>query len=176
MGSPGGPLGSPGGSPGGLLGVPWGPWAVPGGPWGSLGGPSGPWGDLGIPWDPHADPSGVQRGALGKLKDTEQAIQARVAAIRQLGDAEGPGSRVVLDVAGTRFVTTIGAITRFPHSVIAELWQQHHARVADPNGTPDRNALEIDGDPSQFHLILSYLRRGRLPVVENVAQMQWLES
>ena len=36
--------------------------------------------------------------------------------------------------------------------------------------------LRVDGDPSLFHLILSYLRRGKLPVVSDVSQLQWLEA
>ena len=122
-----------------------------------------------------------QRAALGKLAETEQAIQVRVAAIRQLASAEGPGRRVVLDVAGVQFTTTVAALTRCPHSVLAELWRQHQTG-ADAAPAPGGQAtaapgpVEVDGDPSQFHLIMTYLRRGRLPVVENIAQMQWLEA
>ena len=136
-------------------------------------------------------------------------------------------TRVELDVSGTRFVTTVAAITRFPRSVLAELWHQHSVdqsrdggiaaeedaesvesaaaafptppkakgkgqkrkRVAASEGQPNKSLrlilgrdaavsgpLEVDGDPSLFNLILAYLRRGHLPVVQSVAQMQWLES
>ncbi|KAL3901489.1 MAG: hypothetical protein SGPRY_012268, partial [Prymnesium sp.] len=66
--------------------------------------------------------------------------------------------------------TTIGDLTRFPHSVLATLWQQH--RMSHNHKGPVR----VNGDPSLFHLILNYLRRGKLPIVTDVLQLQWLEA
>ena len=36
--------------------------------------------------------------------------------------------------------------------------------------------VRVNGDPSLFHLILNYLRRGKLPIVTDVSQLQWLEA
>ena len=90
--------------------------------------------------------------------------------MRRLVAADGADAFVQLSVGGRAFETTIGHLTGFPNSVLAALWQQHR-QGSDPKGP-----MRVDGDPSLFHLILNYLRRGKLPVVTDVSQLQWLEA
>eukprot|EP00900_Chrysochromulina_parva_P022902 jgi/Chrpa1/5245/Chrysochromulina_OHIO_Genome00019542-RA len=111
-----------------------------------------------------------ERARLQALAVTEAEIQARVAEMRRLAIADGPDAFVELCVGGRMFETTIGCLTRFPKSELATLWHQH--RTSNDREGPVR----IDGDPSLFHLILNYLRRGKLPIVTDVSQLQWLEA
>ena len=111
-----------------------------------------------------------ERARLQALAVKEEEIQARVAEMRRLVAADGPDAFVELRVGGRMFETTIGDLTRFPHSVLATLWQQH--RTSKDHTGPVR----VNGDPSLFHLILNHLRcPGELPIVTDVSQIQWLE-
>ena len=111
-----------------------------------------------------------KRARLQSLESKEAEVQARLAEMRRLVAADGPDAFVQLNVGGRTFETTLGHLTRFPNSVLAALWQQHR-EGSDPKGP-----MRVDGDPSLFHLILNYLRRGKLPVVTDVSQLQWLEA
>ncbi|KAL1508428.1 hypothetical protein AB1Y20_004534 [Prymnesium parvum] len=111
-----------------------------------------------------------ERARLQALTDKEEEIQARAAAMRACVAADGPDEFVELRVGGQLFETTIRSLTRFPHSVLAVLWHQHRT-ASGPSGP-----LRVDGDPSHFHLILNYLRSGKLPITKDVSQLQWLEA
>ena len=111
-----------------------------------------------------------KRAQLQSLEVKEAEVQARLTEMQRLVATDGPDAFVQLSVGGRTFETTIGHLTRFPKSVIAALWQQHR-EGKDPKGP-----MRVDGDPSLFHLILNYLRRGKLPVVTDVSQLQWLEA
>ena len=99
----------------------------------------------------------------------EEEIQARVAAMQALVAADGQDAFVEICVGGRTFETTIGCLTRFPHSVLAALWHEHRSKG-------NTGPLRVNGDPSHFHLILKHLRSPeKLPVVSDVSQIQWLE-
>ena len=84
--------------------------------------------------------------------------------------ADGQDAFVKICVGGRTFETTIGCLTRFPHSVLAALWHEHRSKGCT-------GPLRVNGDPSHFHLILRYLLTPeKLPVVSDVSQIQWLES
>ena len=111
-----------------------------------------------------------KRAQLQSLEVKEAEVQARLTEMQRLVATDGPDAFVQLSVGGRTFETTVGHLTRFPKSVLAALWQQHR-EGSDPTGP-----MRVDGDPSLFHLILNYLRRGKLPVVADVSQLQWLEA
>ena len=124
--------------------------------------------------------------ALEALVEKEREIQSRIGEIQGLA-AEKRGTSVKLNVAGTIFETTVAALVVFPHSMLAELWHCYCTGSATGAGEKQDSPgpMRVDGDPSQFHLILSYLRRAKvasppeaaeLPAVANVGQIQWLES
>ena len=111
-----------------------------------------------------------KRARLQSLEAKEAEVQARLTEMRRLVATDGPDAFVQLCVGGRTFESTIGQLTRFPNSALAALWQQHR-QGSDPKGP-----MRVDGDPSLFHLVLNYLRRGKLPVVTDVSQLQWLEA
>ena len=111
-----------------------------------------------------------KRARLQSLEAKEAEVQARLTEMRRLVATDGLDAFVQLCVGGRTFESTIGQLTRFPNSALAALWQQHR-QGSDPKGP-----MRVDGDPSLFHLILNYLRRGKLPVVTDVSQLQWLEA
>ena len=111
-----------------------------------------------------------KRARLQSLEAKEAEVQARLTEMRRLVATDGLDAFVQLCVGGRTFESTIGQLTRFPNSALAALWQQHR-QGSDPKGP-----MRVDGDPSLFHLVLNYLRRGKLPVVTDVSQLQWLEA
>ena len=111
-----------------------------------------------------------KRARLQSLEAKEAEVQARLTEMRRLVATDGLDAFVQLCVGGRTFESTIGQLTRFPNSALAALWQQHR-QGSDPKGP-----MRVDGDPSLFHLVLNYLRRGKLPVVADVSQLQWLEA
>jgi len=110
-----------------------------------------------------------KQARLQTLAVKEEEIQARVAAMQALVAADGQDAFVQIFVGGRTFETTIGCLTRFPHSVLAALWHEHGSKG-------DTGPLRVNGDPSHFHLILRHLLNPeKFPVVSDVSQIQWLE-
>jgi chemotaxis protein histidine kinase CheA len=108
---------------------------------------------------------------LQALCRKEGEILARAREMQELVRTDGEDAFVVVSVGGRQFETTIGCLTRFPHSTLAVLWHDHRTSE-DKTASP----LRVPGDPSLFHLILNHLAcPNELPVVSDVAQIQWLE-
>jgi uncharacterized protein YjbI with pentapeptide repeats len=112
-----------------------------------------------------------KQARLQALCRKEGEISARAREMQELVRTDGEDAFVVVSVGGRQFETTIGCLTRFPHSTLAVLWHDHRTRE-DKTASP----LRVQGDPSLFHLILNHLAcPDELPVVSDVAQIQWLE-
>jgi len=112
---------------------------------------------------------------LQALAQKEAEILARVREMQDLVSADGPDALVLVTVGGRQFETTIGCLTRFPHSTLAVLWHDRRTRRDETDGATN-GPLRLQGDPTLFQLILNHLAfPEELPVVSDVAQIQWLE-
>lgn len=63
------------------------------------------------------------------------------------------GSKIKLDVGGTRFTTTMTTLQRFPESMLGAMFSGRHALVLDEEGY-----FFIDRDGKHFRHILNFLR------------------
>ena len=72
----------------------------------------------------------------------------------------GTPDRVVLDVGGTKFITSVSTLTS-NSSYFASLLSDHWLEQSDTNGDDE---IFIDQDPVPFKVLLAYMRRGNIKV------------
>ena len=112
----------------------------------------------------------TERDNLKELQAREAVVQARLNEIKNLVANDG-NRRIVLDVRGTLFRSTLKTLCdKFPRSLIARIVSD------DKNKISGEESFFIDGDPTYFHHVLTFLNRGVLPAVEGMAQLKWLEQ
>lgn len=97
-------------------------------------------------------------------------LKRRLAERQRFADAqrEAAQGRVVLDVGGTRFTTTLSTLG---DSVLAALF---YGRQDLDETVDDDGAVFIDRDPQAFAHILQWLRTGVVPLVHDAAQRKTL--
>lgn len=102
---------------------------------------------------------------LVTLEATEQVVQQR--AVELVGDGT---TFVELSVSRTVFSVSLKNLAKHPQSTLALAAHSHISKKL-PGPVP------IDGDPSHFNLVSSYLRKGVLPVTSGGNnELQWLEG
>ena len=121
-------------------------------------------------WLPTHKPHATGRQRLEKLSQREEHVENCIQAVRELvkGDPHRP---IKLNVSGTMFVSDMTTICeRHPNNKIARI-------VGVDKGTqdPSDGSYYVNGNPTHFHLVLDYLRRGTLPVVGGMSELKWLE-
>ena len=87
-------------------------------------------------------------------------IQASITEVRLASWSDAQSGRVILDVGGTKFVTSKATLRGDPGSLLAAMIQpgspMHHFRCDDFNAP----IYFLDRDPAHFRHILNYLRLG----------------
>lgn len=102
---------------------------------------------------------------LSLLEATEQAVKLRAT------ELAGDGTEfVTLSVGGEQFAVSRKNLAQHPQSTLAVAAHSHISKgVSGP--------VPIDGDPTHFQLVCSYLRRNKLPVTSSGSnELQWLEG
>eukprot|EP00729_Bicosta_minor_P027663 gene27663-17034_t len=108
---------------------------------------------------------------LAGLEITEQAVQTRA---RELSAAGGSGSGFAeLSVGGERFVVSRKNLARHPNSSLS-IAVHAHASGGAGAAVDAHDVLIIDGDPSFFKLVCTFLRYQSFPVTPNEQELRCL--
>ena len=112
-----------------------------------------------------AEEIAAKEGRLVVLEATEHEVQRRAA------ELAGDGTKFVeLSVSGTAFSVSLQNLAKHPQSTLAVAAHSHISKELP-------GSVLIDGDPSHFNLVCSYLRKGVLPVTSGGNnELQWLEA
>ncbi|PIO71060.1 K+ channel tetramerization domain protein, partial [Teladorsagia circumcincta] len=79
----------------------------------------------------------------------------------------GLNRRVKLNVGGQIFETTVGTLCRVPNTRLSRL-------VDNIDRLNDGSEIFIDHDPKYFPMVLNFLRDGRIPLPDNITEIDQL--
>jgi len=97
------------------------------------------------------------------LDDDEDVVDEKQA--EQQANLSGP---ITLNVGGTRYTTSLGALSRFPESVLCKMFAGAFSLKPESDGS-----YFIDRDGQAFRYILNYLRDG---VLFTPTDSEWIEK
>lgn len=92
--------------------------------------------------------------AAKRLRDAVDSFVAEVEQVADVGEATPPSNRIVLDVGGTRYATTVTTLCSCP-GMLDSMFSQRHTVAFERDGS-----VFIDRDGQLFEHVLAFLRNG----------------
>jgi len=92
--------------------------------------------------------------AAKRLRDAVDSFVAEVEQVADVGEATPPSNRIVLDVGGTRYATTVTTLCSCP-GMLDSMFSQRHTVKFERDGS-----VFIDRDGQLFEHVLAFLRNG----------------